>query len=605
MPATQDREIMKIDNSGHMLRTLMVLIALFTIPGLVLGSGCRCMAADTIPDTERKLSPPIPNAEGATPHPKVSDVTVRGAESELAPGAQETYAYLLYIQAILDEDEAALLDAAQLMQKNPPPQNVWLEGGVWLASRKSPNAVTYLEQALKVFPEDLSLNLLYADALGEHGMPSRGVDAMRSFLQRHPDSLDARIEMALLLVKNRQFEEAREILSKIPPKQRNGLVEYYLGRALAGMNLRAEAIPHLRKATREMPDLVEAMLELAFLYEQEGNWREARAVYEKLQKLRFSPEQVALRLVDLSLKLKQPEKALQYIRQGPDSIAFKLNAANLFLEARHYLQAESILKQIAEKESPPPDVYLLLADLIYEQRRNLNMALSWLDKIPDNSPGAEKAALLRIQLLAEAGKMGQALETVNQYIRKHPNSPEFADMKIRILARDKKLEQALFAAREAAEKWPDNTALTFLLGSILDETGKKAEAFNIMEDIIKKQPDNFQALNYVGFTLADENRDLQRALELLTKADELSPNQAYIVDSLAWALYRAGRGKEALAQIRRAINLGGSPDPAIWEHYGDIANGQGRKDEARKAYRKAIELKPSNVEDIRGRLSRL
>ena len=50
---------------------------------------------------------------------------------------------------------------------------------------------------------------------------------------------------------------------------------------------------------------------------------------------------MALRLVNISLRLKQPEKALQYMRLGPDTVPFKLTVASMFMDSRHYLQAES------------------------------------------------------------------------------------------------------------------------------------------------------------------------------------------------------------------------------------------------------------------------
>lgn len=61
-----------------------------------------------------------------------------------------------------------------------------------------------------------------------------------------------------------------------------------------------------------------------------------------------------------------------------------------------------------------------------------------------------------------------------------------------------------------------------------------------MEAVIDRWPDNAQALNYVGYTLADDNRDLPRALDLLNRAVELSPETDYMLDSLAWVHYRAG-----------------------------------------------------------------
>lgn len=541
-----------------------------------------------------RLSPTLPQ-----------DIAIVPAEKDLRPGAQEMYAYLLLIQAILDEDEAALLDVAPLLGTSNAPTSVWLDGGVWLMSRKSPNSVVYLEQARKSQPDDISLALLYAEALGDHGMASDGVQTMRSYLEKHPDALDAKLELALLLVKDKQFGQAQKLLGQITQKQRTPLVDYYQAKALLGMDRRPEAIPYLRKAVKGMPDFVEALAELAFACEQEGNYKEARSIYEKLQKLNFSPQDVGLRLVNLSLRLKQPEKALQYIRQGPDTLPFKITAANMLMESRHFLQAESILKQIVASGRAPAEVYLLLADLVYEQRRSLPQALAWLDKIPAQGNAGGRAALLRAQLMTEAGKDNDALADIAKAINEYPDMPELRDYQIRLLARAKKMKDALEQAKSAYGKWPDNANIAFLYGSLLDENGQKDKALEVMEALLKNNPDNFQAMNYVGFTLAEQSRDLERALELLKKADELSPDQAYIIDSLAWAYFKAGQGEEALKQIRRAVNLGPTSDAAIWEHYGDIAKQQGKKDEAKRAWRRALELKPANARDVRGKLSEL
>lgn len=586
----------------------------------LLFNPCVMASAAPLPDAApqppaaapQPAEPPHPNSplEQLSPLPRISptlprDIAIAPMETELSGNAQEIYAYLLFIQAILDEDEAALLDVAPLLSKGNAPASIWLDGGVWLMSRKSPNSVVFLEEALKNQPDDLSLNLLYAESLGDHGMAGRGVENMQRFMATHPDSLDAKLELALLLVKDKQFEDAQKLLNSITAKQRTPLVDYYQAKALLGMDRPQEAIPYLRRAVKGMPDFVEALAELAFAHEQEGNLREARNTYEKLKKLNFSPQDVSLRLINLSLRLKQPNQALQYIKQGPDTLPFKLTAANMLMEARHYLQAESILKQIAASDRAPVEVYLLLADLAFEHRRNLPVALSWLDRIPDAGTSGARVELLRAQLMAEAGKSEDALRTVEKAIAAYPDTPELRDMEVRLLAKDKKTAEALAKAAEAHQKWPDNAQIAFLYGSLLDESGDKAKALEIMEDLLKKQPDNYQAMNYIGFTLAEQDRDLARALELLTKANDLSPDQAYIIDSLAWAHYKAGNNRDALQLIRKAVGLDATSDAAIWDHYGDIALKEGKKDEARRAWRRALQLKPANAEAVRSKLSKI
>ena len=546
-----------------------------------------------------------PSATAKAQQHDLKGVSLRPVEAELSPNALNTYAFLVFAQAMNNEDDNALAAASPLLAKAHMPVNIWLEGGVWLLSRKSPHTAMVMEQALSVWPDDISLNLLYAEALMEKGSPELGVKLMREYLKKHPESVDARMELALLLVKTKQYPEAEKLLNSVTGKQRTPLVDYYHARALIGMDRPNEAVAYLQRAIKDTPDFVEALAELAFIYEQKPDLKAARGVYEKLLKLNFSSQDVLLRLINISLRMGQPERALKYMQQGPDSTPFKLTVASMFMDSRHFLQAESLLKQIVAQGDAPHDVYLLLAELAYDQRRDLDMAFSWLDKIPASSKAAVRGVLLRIQLLAEAGRDAEALDAVRKATSANPDSSELVEVEVRLLARQKQMKQALDVAQSAIKRWPNNAEMFFLLGSLQDETGDKKAAFKTMEKLLALHPDNYQALNYVGYTLAEEDRDLDRALTLLVRANDLAPNQSYIVDSLAWAYFKAGKLDDALKEIRRAVTLDEHTDASIWEHYGDIAARAGLKDEARTAYQKAMELKPDNAEALRQRLSHL
>lgn len=535
----------------------------------------------------------------------IAGVPVLPQASKLSPRASATYSHLMLLQAFLHEDETALLDIIPQLKETRAPAENWLEAGLWLMSRKSPNIIVFLEQALQIWPDEISLNLLCAEALVELGTPSQGVDLIRAFLQRHPGSLDARLELALLLVKTRQFTEAQKILQTVTPKERTPLVDYYHARALIGMDRQEEAVPFLKKTTENMPDFLEARAELAFVYEQLGRLREARKVYEDLARQDFSRQDVLLRLVNISIRLKEPQQALHYLQQGPKKDPFKLAGAGMLVEAQYHGEAETLLRDMAARRPVHDDVYLLLAELTWSQKKKLPQALAWLDEIPPKNKGFAQSRLVRAQLLAEAGQHDDARRVLEQGQKDFAHLPDFFEFEIRLLAGQNKLDEAAIAARKACRRWPDDGGFSFLLGSILDEKGEKEEAFKIMEELARRQPDNHQALNYVGYTLAEQGRDLDRALEMLFKADSLAPDQAYIVDSLAWALFKADRLEEAFEQITRAVRLNDQGDPTIWEHYGDIAQKLGRSQEARKAYDEALKLKPANAESIRQRLSRL
>jgi tetratricopeptide (TPR) repeat protein len=592
---------------GMKSKTILLLCASLLAAFSVSFLGCSGCSGKKTEKTAAETHPPA--SDTVTPALMTSapkkDSGAWTTDAEFSSDALGTYAYLVFAACMYAEDEEGLWDARILMRQARLPAKIWIEGGVWLLGLKSSHAAPFLEEAYALWPEDISLNLLYAESLIVGGRLEQGIALIRAYFLKNPDSLEARLELALLLVKGKDFSEAESLLKAIPANKRTPLVNYYYARALLGMQRQSEALPLLQSAVKEQPDFVEALAELAFVYEQQANLREAHGIYERILKLEFSSPDVLLRLINISLQLRQPEKALKYLRQGPKNRQFLLTAAGMFMDFHHTLQAENILKQIAAEDDKSGEVQILLADIVYRQRHDLDGALACLDKVPPGSRHAGQAQLLRTQFLADSNHEARALEETRKGQKEFPEIPDFWEMEIRILAHAKKLEEAVQAARAALKTWPRNADLQFLFGSLLDETGDKKGAFKVMESILESQPENFQALNYVGYTLAEENRELDRALEMLVKANAISPNKSYIVDSLAWALFKVGRTQEALIEIRRAVELGGQPDSSIWEHYGDIAQRLNLKDEARKAYQNALELNPPNAESLRRRLSQL
>lgn len=524
---------------------------------------------------------------------------------ELSAEAQATYAYLLYDQALRQEDEGMFEAALQALLPFNPPVQCYIEAGVWLMGRRSPDTLALVEKGLQRFPADISLNLLKAETLQDTGKVDEAIAHMRAYSAAQPNSIDARLELALLLGKAGKHHEAENLLKGIPAKQRTALVEYYHARALLGMKRNNEAMGHLQKALKLMPEFVEAMAELAYIHEQRQEFNEARALYEKLYKHNDAGQEVLLRLIAISLRMNQPQKAMEYVKRGPATGAFQASVANMFVEARQYAQAEPLLLGLINSPDAPADLYFYLAAVAYEGQKSVPKALEWLEKIHKGHPSYSRALLLRVQLLADGGKLEDALKVVQTGQQAAPDQKDFWSMQVRLLAGLKRQDEALKVADAMMARWPDDGDLAFLQASLLEDVGRKGAALKAMEAIVAKHPNHYQALNYVGYTLAEENRDLERALTLLHKAVELAPKSDYILDSLAWALFRAGRMQDAWKTISEAVSANPAADPAIWEHYADIALALGKTAEARKGYYKALEHKPANAESLRERLSQL
>jgi tetratricopeptide (TPR) repeat protein len=106
-----------------------------------------------------------------------------------------------------------------------------------------------------------------------------------------------------------------------------------------------------------------------------------------------------------------------------------------------------------------------------------------------------------------------------------------------------------------------------------------------------------QALNFLAYTLADEDLDPARALGYAERAVALDPKNGFVRDTLGWTYYRLGRFEEAREEIETAIELGGG-EPVVYEHLGDALHALGLTDQALSAWSRALELEPGRESSI-------
>lgn len=147
--------------------------------------------------------------------------------------------------------------------------------------------------------------------------------------------------------------------------------------------------------------------------------------------------------------------------------------------------------------------------------------------------------------------------------------------------------------------------IAYAHGSVLDSLGRKREALAMVESIVARNPEDYQTLNYMGCSLAERSRDLDRAVLLFGATLKQTPDHAYILDSFAWAHFCRSENAEAWVLVRRAASLLDGGDPIIWEHYGDITNAQGLKNEVCTRWERALELDHPNLETIHKKLNSL
>ena len=81
-------------------------------------------------------------------------------------------------------------------------------------------------------------------------------------------------------------------------------------------------------------------------------------------------------------------------------------------------------------------------------------------------------------------------------------------------------------------------------------------------------PDEPYVMNYLAYSWVEKNKNIEKALTMLRKANDLKKNNGYITDSLGWALYKLENFSEAKKYLEMAIIL--MPrDPIINDHFAD------------------------------------
>ena len=117
-------------------------------------------------------------------------------------------------------------------------------------------------------------------------------------------------------------------------------------------------------------------------------------------------------------------------------------------------------------------------------------------------------------------------------------------------------------------------------------------------------PDQPFVLNYLGYSWAEQGRNLVRAREMIERAVQQRPNDGAMVDSLGWVAMRQGDVAGAVKLLERATELAPG-DATVNGHLGDAYWADGRRLEAVFQWRRALNLKPDaeETERLEGRLA--
>ncbi len=280
------------------------------------------------------------------------------------------------------------------------------------------------------------------------------------------------------------------------------------------------------------------------------------------------------------------------LRDFPNSVEVVYPVAILALQQNDLDTAETQLKHLLELEFGDRNLVNYYLGQVMEARKNEAAAIDYYGQVGLSEPFLN-ARNRQAMLLARAGKLDEARQVLQQTATMHPTERVALGQSEAQLLRDaKRYAEALEVLERLLKSNPGNAELLYDSALVADRLDKVALVEERLRQVIALQPENAHAYNALGYTLAERNMRLDEARELVARALALLPDDAFIIDSMGWVLYRQGDLAGALIQLQKAYGL--RQDPEIAAHMGEVLWGLGRQDEARRVLREAARKDPDN-----------
>lgn len=530
---------------------------------------------------------------------------------------------------------AALVLAAAPGLAQPGPGDV----GAYLAARLAGQrrdldaSVPYLERLLAAQPEDMAVRERLVMALMSLGEGARAAQLARPLYQVAPNNPAARMALIADAFARRDFAGVLDLTGGA-------------GRAPAAVEALAAAWAHLGQG--RMTEALGA-LEVAAAQPGLGPF----AFYCRALMLALAGDaEGALAIIE------DPERGVRPAlnRRGMLAYAQLLGLAERFDDARALLDegfgtdpdpaVDRLRRAFAEGRSLPFDLIAGPAEGMAEVYAVLAASIRDPDQRQDTLVFAQAALAINPQLsdarilLAQAfEELGQTARAAEAYARIGPDD-SFALVaaigRANTLEAEGRVEDALAVLEAAEARHPDSLLAPQVLGDALRRAGRHAEARAAygraialhqarglpidwrlwfargvasersgdwpaaeadFRAALAVDPDQPSVLNYLGYSLVERREKLDEALALIDRAVASEPDAGYIVDSLAWALFRLGRYDEALPHMERAVELMPT-DPILNDHLGDIYWAVGRFREAEFQWRRALSFGPHDDLDM-------
>jgi tetratricopeptide (TPR) repeat protein len=503
-------------------------------------------------------------------------------------------------------------------------------------------AIDQYEQIVKLDPKSVEDHLLLGRLYRLNNELLKSENEFKAAVAIQPDSEEAVTTLAYLYNEEGDSARALQVLNAIPDNARTAKLYSALGYTYEQQKEYRQAVDAYRKSTELDHDNLDAVRGLAQNLMNDGQTDAALEQYKVIVEADPSDAQTYMRIAEIERRNGKFDQAMDSLKKAtaivPDSLEVQYNIAVIDEAQGKYDDAVPILTQLLQKTEHSEDqysiadknnraVFLERLGTIYREANKYQLAVETfrrmldlgdenavrgyqqiIDTYRDNKQWqlatnvAEEAAKKfpndrDLQMVAAAqeadmGSAGPAIEHVKSLLKDSPADDQrvyiaLAQMYSRV-KQWPEAEENINKAIELSTKPEDRDYAFFVAGSIYERQKKYDKAEEAFHKVLADDPKNAQALNYLGYMLADRDTRLEEALGYIRRAVALDPQNGAYLDSLGWAYYKMGNYDLAEENLRRASERINN-DPTFHDHLGELYMKTGRLKLAAANWERSLE----------------
>lgn len=444
-----------------------------------------------------------------------------------------------------------------------------------------------------------------------------------------PDDLEARFTAATELAQDGQLQAALEHSNYLREHDSTPIYQAIAAKAAASSPQEREALlVEYQALNQQYPKDTEIWVGLGLLYQQQNELDQA--LKASRQALKLDEELMPAIILETRLLslMNRSDEALKRVssllKRHPDNDRLRLQYARLLASTDLEQAKEQFSELLLHNPNDPELIFSLglvckeLGQLdearehfavlagynhhrssahyylgrIAEQQQQWNEALNHYLQV-EPGPDLLPATLHTTDILVRGGQIPSAHKRLNALRKAFPMEAErFYLLEAEVLSKHLHLTNAQTLLTEGLQQFPNSPVLLYSRAMVNEKLDRLEEMEADLRLILQSDPNNYDALNALGYTLADRTTRYDEAYELIARALQLSPDNPAILDSMGWVQYRLGNHKEALEKLQQAMDA--YPDHEIAAHLGEVLWVTGKQDAAERIWQQGLELNPDS-----------